>query len=141
VVDELGKLVAYLPTGLDQVEEQDWFISLNESFGGALTGFVESLQETLADPTFWLTVGGGALRVGLGIVNGVFSVIFVVALTLYFVIGHDQMKEALVRLVPASKRGGFRDIAEQIITSVGKYLNGMVLLAVKIGRAHVCTPV
>src|SRR5690606_11398714 len=130
VVDELGKLIAYLPAGLDQIEDQDWFISLNESFGGTLTGFVELLQETLADPTFWLTVGGGALRVGLGIVNGVFSVIFVVALTLYFVIGHDQMKEALVRLVPASKRAGFRDIAEQIITSVGKYLNGMVLLAV-----------
>ncbi|HTN59520.1 MAG TPA: AI-2E family transporter [Protaetiibacter sp.] len=130
VVDELGKLIAYLPAGLDQIEDQDWFISLNESFGGTLTGFVELLQETLADPTFWLTVGGGALRVGLGIVNGVFSVIFVVALTLYFVIGHDQMKEALVRLVPASKRGGFRDIAEQIITSVGNYLNGMVLLAV-----------
>ncbi len=113
VVDELGKLIAYLPAGLDQIENQDWFISLNESFGGTLTGFVELLQETLADPTFWLTVGGGALRVGLGIVNGVFSVIFVVALTLYFVIGHDQMKDA-----------------EQIITSVGKYLNGMVLLAV-----------
>lgn len=130
VVDELGKLIAYLPAGLDQIEDQEWFISLNESFGGTLTGFVGLLQDTLADPTFWLTVGGGALRVGLGIVNGVFSVIFVVALTLYFVIGHDQMKEALVRLVPASRRAGFRDIAEQIITSVGKYLNGMVLLAV-----------
>ncbi|MFT4285577.1 MAG: AI-2E family transporter [Protaetiibacter sp.] len=130
VIDELGKFITYLPAGLDQIEDQDWFISLNESFGGALTGFVALLQETLADPAFWVTVGGGALRVGLGVVNGVFSVIFVVALTLYFVIGHDQMKDALVRLVPASRRGGFREIAEQIITSVGKYLNGMVILAI-----------
>ena len=130
VVEELGKLLAYLPEGLDQIEEQDWFVSLNESLGGVLTGFVTLLQETLAEPGFWLTVGGGALRVGLGVVNGVFSVIFVVALTLYFVIGHDQMKDALVRLVPASRRGGFREIAEQIITSVGKYLNGMVVLAI-----------
>ncbi|MCS0499308.1 AI-2E family transporter [Protaetiibacter mangrovi] len=130
VVDELGKLIAYLPEGLDQIEEQDWFVSLNDSLGGALAGFVTLLQETLADPNFWVTVGGGALRVGIGVVNGVFSVIFVVALTLYFVIGHEQMKDALVRLVPASKRVGFRDIAEQIITSVGKYLNGMVILAI-----------
>jgi predicted PurR-regulated permease PerM len=129
VVDELSKLVAHLPEGLAEVEGQDWFINLNGSLGGILTGFVELLQETLADPNFWLTVSGGALRAGIGILNGVFSVIFVVALTIYFVIGHEQMKEALVRLVPASKRVGFRDIAEQIITSVGKYLNGMVLLA------------
>ncbi|AYF96819.1 AI-2E family transporter [Protaetiibacter intestinalis] len=130
VVDELGKLVHYLPEGLDQIEDQDWFLSLNDTFGGALTGFVTLLQDTLADPNFWVTVGGGALRVGLGIVNGVFSVIFVVALTLYFVIGHDQMKEALVRLVPATKRPGFRELADQIITSVGKYLSGMVILAI-----------
>lgn len=130
VIEELGKLIAFLPEGLDQIEDQDWFISLNDSFGGGLTGFVTLLQETLADPTFWVTVGGGALRVGLGVVNGVFSVIFVVALTLYFVIGHEQMKDALVRLVPASRRGGFREIADQIITSVGKYLNGMVILAI-----------
>jgi len=130
VVDELGKLIAYLPAGLDQIEDQDWFVTLNANLGGILTGFVELLQHTLADPTFWVTVGGGALRIGLGIVSGVFSVIFVVALTIYFVVGHEQMKNALVRLVPASRRAGFRDIAEQIITSVGKYLSGMVLLAI-----------
>jgi predicted PurR-regulated permease PerM len=130
VVDELGKLIAYLPAGLDQIEDQDWFVTLNANLGGILTGFVELLQDTLADPTFWVTVGGGALRIGLGIVSGVFSVIFVVALTIYFVVGHEQMKNALVRLVPASRRAGFRDIAEQIITSVGKYLSGMVLLAI-----------
>jgi predicted PurR-regulated permease PerM len=116
VVDELGKLIAYLPAGLDEIEDQPWFESVNSSLGGALTGFVSLLQETVADPAFWLAI--------------VFSVIFVVALTLYFVIGHDQMKEALVRLVPASKRIGFRELSEQIIESVGKYLSGMVILAI-----------
>lgn len=130
VVEELGKLIGHLPAGLGQIEDQDWFASLNETLGGALTGFVDSLQQTLADPGFWIAIGGGALRVGIGIVNGVFSVIFVVALTIYFVIGHDQMKGALVRLVPASKRVGFRELTEQIVTSVGKYLNGMVVLAI-----------
>ncbi|TXK19824.1 AI-2E family transporter [Homoserinibacter sp. GY 40078] len=129
VVDELGKLIIYLPQGLDNIEEQDWFISLNESLGGVLTGFVGLLQDAVADPNTWLTVGGGALRIGIGVINGVFSVIFVVALTIYFVVGHEPMKEALVRLVPGSRRPGFRPIADQIITSVGKYLNGMIILA------------
>ena len=40
VVDELGKLISYLPAGLDEIEEQPWFESLNASLGGALTGFV-----------------------------------------------------------------------------------------------------
>ncbi len=130
VVDELGKLINYLPAGLDQIEEQEWFARVDESSGGALAGFVSLLQDTIADPAFWLAIGGGALRVGMGIISGVFSVIFVIALTLYFVIGHEPMKESLVRLVPASRRGGFREIAEQIIESVGKYLSGMVILAV-----------
>ncbi|QEO09853.1 AI-2E family transporter [Protaetiibacter larvae] len=130
VIEEFGRLIDYLPAGLDRIEDQPWFESLDETLGGGLTTFVGFLQQTVADPAFWVTVGGGALRIGLGVVNGVFSVIFVVALTLYFVIGHDQMKEVLVRLVPASKRVTFRDLADQIITSVGKYLSGMVILAI-----------
>lgn len=130
VIDELGKLISYLPAGLDQIEDQEWFERVNATFGGALTGFIDLLQTSLADPAFWLALSGGALRIGIGFINGVFSVIFVVALTIYFVIGHEQMKRTLVRLVPGSQRPGFREIAEQIISSVGKYLNGMVILAI-----------
>jgi predicted PurR-regulated permease PerM len=130
IVDQGAKLVSYLPTGLDQIEHQDWFIVVNGSLGGALLPFVETLQTAAADPAVWIAVSGGALRIGAGILNATFGTFFVIALTLYFVAGLDMMKRGLYSLVPATRRPGFEEIAEEIFQSVGKYLNGMFLLAV-----------
>lgn len=130
VTKQGAALIAYLPTGLDQIEHQQWFESVNEFFGGALLPLVEGLQRALADPAVWIAISGGALRVGASILNGTFGVIFVIALTLYFVAGLEGMKQGLYSLVPASRRDSFTEIAEEISTSVGKYLTGMFLLAV-----------
>jgi predicted PurR-regulated permease PerM len=133
VVTEAGKLVAYLPNGISDIEHQDWFISLDETFGGAILPFVEQVRAAAADPNVWLAVSGGALRVGAGILNGTLGVLFVVALTLYFVSSMELMKRGLYSLVPASKEARFVEIAEEIFTSVGKYLSRMFLLALMNG--------
>ncbi|WP_382308408.1 AI-2E family transporter [Herbiconiux sp. UC225_62] len=129
VVEQLTELFTYLPQGFNQIETQDWFIAVNESFGGALTPAVEWLQQTASDPNTWLAIGGGALRVGVNILNGTFNVIFVAVLTLYFVAGLESIKAAVYSLVPRSKRDGFIDLSEEITKSVGSYLGGMVILA------------
>jgi predicted PurR-regulated permease PerM len=129
VLKQARELVRYLPDGIGQIENQAWFIDLNASVGGALTPALDGLQTAVADPKVWLAVGGGALRIGAGILNGVFGTIFVVVLTLYFVTGLESIKENLYALVPASRRAGVIDISETIATSVGKYLGGMVTLA------------
>lgn len=130
VVEQAALLITYLPAGLDQIESQDWFIAVNDSLGGILVPFVELLQAGAADPQTWIAVGGGALKIGVGVVSGVFSAFFVIALTLYFVAGLESMKKGLYSLVPASRRPGFEEIAEEIFQSVGKYLSGMFVLAV-----------
>lgn len=65
--------------------------------------------------------------------NATLGVLFVVALTLYFVSSMELMKRGLYALVPASKEMRFREIAEEIFSSVGKYLNRMFLLAIPNG--------
>jgi predicted PurR-regulated permease PerM len=75
------------------------------------------------------TISGGVLAAGLVIVNGVFGAIIVLILTLYFTASLDSFKRALYQLVPASKRAKFADIAEQISTSVGRYVIGQAALA------------
>lgn len=129
VAEQATELVRYLPSGFDQIEEQDWFVALDQSFGGALLPFLETLQDAAADPAVWLAISGGALRVGASILNGTFGVLFVVALTIYFVIGLEQMKRGLYQLVPMSRRDRFVELAEEISQSVGKYLSGMFVLA------------
>ncbi|MCC6856467.1 MAG: AI-2E family transporter [Microbacteriaceae bacterium] len=129
IVEQAGQLIKYIPAGLDEIEHQEWFLGLNETFGGNLLPFVETIQQAAADPAVWIAVGGGALQVSANILNGTFGAIFVIALTLYFVAGLETMKKGLYSLVPASRREGFAEISEEIFQSVGKYLSGMFLLA------------
>ena len=61
--------------------------------------------------------------------NGALGVLFVLALTIYFVVGLEGMKSSMYALVPASRRATVMDLGETIMASVGKYLGGMVILA------------
>lgn len=130
VSEQAGELVKQLPNGLNQIEDQAWFVDLNGFLGGGLTPLVVSMQSAVSDPAVWLAVSGGALRVGANILSGTVGVIFVVVLTMYFVASLESMKRALYALVPKSRRAGFMELAEQIADSVGKYLSGMFVLAV-----------
>ncbi|MCU1469809.1 MAG: family transporter [Glaciihabitans sp.] len=69
-------------------------------------------------------IGGGLITTGIGIATGVAGAIVVFILTLYFVASLGSIKRGLYQLVPASKRPGFIDIAEQISEAVGKYVMG-----------------
>jgi len=129
VVTQIQQLFIYLPQGLDDIENQQWFVDLNTSLGGALTPGVDWVFDTVSNPATWVAVGGGALKFGAGVINGVFGGIFVVALTIYFVAGLESIKEALYSLVPASRRPRVMELGETIMDSVGKYLGGMVVLA------------
>ena len=129
LVTEGRKLLVSLPSSLEGIESQTWFIELNDTLGGALIPGLEWLQRTVADPAVWLTVGNGALQAGFGVANGVFAVLFVTMLTMYFVIGLEPLKNGIYELVPASKRIRVRELGEEIAASVGSYLSGMAILA------------
>ncbi|RAX51179.1 AI-2E family transporter [Arthrobacter sp. AQ5-05] len=129
LVTEGRKLLVALPSSLEGVESQVWFIELNGTLGGALAPGVDWLQRTVADPAVWLAVGNGALKAGFGVANGVFGVLFVTMLTMYFVIGLEALKNGLYDLVPASRRERVRELGEEIAASVGSYLSGMAILA------------
>jgi predicted PurR-regulated permease PerM len=129
VIEQATELITTVPQYLTDIENQAWFVNLDTDFGGALTTLLALLNDAIADPNTWVVVGGGALAIGASIVNGLFGIIFVVVMTLYFVASLDQMKGALYELVPASQRRGFRELAEEIFDSIGKYLIGQIVLA------------
>lgn len=129
LVTEGHKLLVALPTSLDRIEEQTWFISLNEGLNGALIPGLEWIQKTIADPSTWLFVGNGALQAGIGVANAVVGTLFVTVLTMYFVISLEHMKNSFYLLVSASKREKVKEIAEEIASLVGSYLSGMSILA------------
>jgi predicted PurR-regulated permease PerM len=130
VIEQATELARTLPENLTDVNNQPWFIDLDEQFNGYPLILLEWIRLNSADPNLWLTVGGGALRIGADIINGTFGVLLVVVITIYFVASLDVMKNALYDLVPGSKRAGFAEIAEEIFDSIGKYLSGQVIIAV-----------
>lgn len=74
-------------------------------------------------------ITNGVLSVGIGIIGGVAGALIVIILTLYFATSLETFKRGLYRLVPMTKRAKFADIAEQIFSSVGRFVIGQVALA------------
>ena len=75
------------------------------------------------------TITGGVLSVGVGVVGGLGGAVVIIILTLYFTASMKEFKGALYRLVPMSRRARFAAIAEQIFSSVGRYVIGQISLA------------
>jgi predicted PurR-regulated permease PerM len=96
-----------------------WF-KVQDALDG-LRGWVTTLDFT--------TIGGGVLNVGIGIATGITGAVVVLILTIYFVSSLTGLKRGLYQLVPASKRAGFIDLAEQVAAAVGRYVIGQGSLA------------
>lgn len=134
IVEQVGELIALIPVIIAQLNRVDWIEQLQEQFpllkideiseqaGAALTDFFtnpDKLSELL----------GGVWQVALAIGSGMFAVLIVAVLTVYFTASLDAMKRATYQLVPASRRARFADLTEQITQSVGRYVIGQVSLA------------
>jgi len=90
---------------------------------------VDQISDFFSNPDTIADISAGVLQVGVGIGTGTFGAIIVVILMIYFVASLSSLKRGVYRLVPASKRESFIDLAEQITASVGRYVMGQIGLA------------
>lgn len=98
------------------------------------------VDEVFSYVTNWLNsldygqIGGAAtgalIGMGAALIAGFTGAIVVLILTIYFTASTPSLKGAVYQLVPASKRGRFIDLSEQITASVGHYVMGQVTLGV-----------
>ena len=89
----------------------------------------DQIVSFLTDPQNVVTIGGGVLAVGVAIGNGLFGTLVVMILTIYFTSSLGSVKRSLYRFVPLSRRARFVEIAEEITTSVGRWVAGQFTLA------------
>ncbi|MDQ0574453.1 AI-2E family transporter [Agromyces albus] len=104
-----------------------WLNSLTGT-GTAIEDTIVSAGDWLADPDNLGSLGGGILAVGAGILGGFTGAVIVLILTLYFLASLDSLKRYAARFVPASSRGAYREVEEEITGSVGRYVIGQVSL-------------
>ncbi|CAN5280173.1 AI-2E family transporter [soil metagenome] len=135
IVDQVNNLVSNLPDFITTISNSSWVDDTQKN----LPDWID-LNQIINDSGNWLrknvaTIGGGVLSVGLGIASGAAGFVIILILTLYFVASLSRMKRGVYRLVPASKRARFSDIAEQVTASVGRYVVGQGTIALCNGIA------
>ncbi len=133
IIDQVNKAIAGIPPLISQAANgglQGW---LTQTFPGL------KADDLITQFTNWLKtldytqIAGGALNFGLGIVSGITGAVVVIILTIYFTASTRGLKRALYRLVPASKRPTFVDLAEQVSASVGRFVIGQGTLGIANG--------
>lgn len=129
VVSQATNLIRTLPADFTDLTKQPWFVHINDATNGQALELIQSWVKTLNDPNLWTTVGGGVLKVGMGIANGITLTIFVFVLSIYFIASLDTIKAACYSLVSRSKRASVTHYGDQILGSIGMYLSGMVTLS------------
>ncbi|MEJ3405301.1 AI-2E family transporter [Rathayibacter sp. YIM 133350] len=129
VIGQASDFISDLPGMYARLKQQDWFQQAQAGTGGLLGTIYTWVVDTVSDPSFWATVGGGAIQVGIAIVSGISSGFFIFILTIYFVATLDSSKRAIYSLISASHRSRVVEYAERIMQNVGRYLSGMVVLA------------
>ncbi len=129
VVEQVQAAITTVPELIAGFEDGTIITSIQDALPWFdVQGAVDSIQESINNLD-WTKVGGGVLTVGIGIATGVTGAVVVLILTLYFVSSLSSLKRGIYRLVPASKRATFVDLAEQVSTSVGRYVIGQGSLA------------
>jgi predicted PurR-regulated permease PerM len=138
-----GLILAIIPVIIEQVNNAIATVpKLVEAFSdGTIRTWIEetfpwiTVDDILTGITDWAktlditSIGGGVLTVGIGIATGVTGAVIVLILMIYFVSSLGSLKRGIYRLVPASKRATFVDLAEQTSTAVGRFVSGQFLLA------------
>jgi predicted PurR-regulated permease PerM len=128
VVDQTSELVSNLPGAVTTLTQQTWFTDV---FGSSVDTkkLVGDLETFLADPGNLAALGGGVLKIGVALINGISGGLLVLVLTLFFLGSLDAVKNSFYVLVPQSRREGVVSITDQIVRSIGKYVGGQVVLA------------
>ncbi|MFI7445512.1 AI-2E family transporter [Nonomuraea indica] len=79
------------------------------------------------------SLASGVVGAGLVVLDGVFTTVTLLVLMLYFLGSLHTIKAYLLRLVPASRRERTGAIAEEILSGIGGYVAGNVLISVIAG--------
>jgi predicted PurR-regulated permease PerM len=116
------------PGMLDDLLRNQWVQDLDHRYQ-VIQRIQQEINDRVADGNLWAGIFGGVLDAGKIIAAGVFSVLTVLVLTLYFLASLPSVKQAAYALVPASRRPRFISLAEEIMRRVGSYAIGQVAVA------------
>jgi predicted PurR-regulated permease PerM len=127
IVEQTSQLVQQVPHYLDQAKDHNSLLGqLNDRFQ-----LQQRLEQTLNGQESGLVTG--LLGAGQAVFNALTSFLLLVVLTIYFLADLPRIRAAGYRLVPASRRPRAILLGDEIVTKVGSYVLGNLLISVIAG--------
>ena len=128
VYKQTTQLVQNAPEYLDQISKNETIAKLDANYH-----FVEKakskLTSSVQDGKLVISTFGGVLGVGKSILSGLFSLVTVFILTLYFLAALPRITGVAYALVPKSRRERFTKISDEILNRIGGYVGGQLIVA------------
>ena len=128
ISDQVAKISANVPGWAEELQRNPRVQQLNDEYQ-----ILDKVQEYVASGNFVSTVFGGALGVGLAVLNVLVTAFIVTVLTLYFIASYDQTKRALYSLAPASRRDRVTKLGDRVFDGIGGYVSGAFIVALCAG--------
>jgi len=129
VVTQIAQFIGSIPDMVDDFESSDMYAWLQANVGDQIGTILTEVEGFLTNPANIAAIGGGILRLGVGVATTISGLIIVLVLSLYFLASLPAMKESFNRFAPARNRAKVASMTELITDSIGGYLMGMVILA------------
>jgi len=129
VVEQIALFIRSVPALVNDFQHSELYGWLQANLGDVVPQVVNQVKAFLSNPANLAAIGGGVVKVGLTIGTTISGLIIVLVLSLYFLASLPTMKTSFTSFAPARSRATLASMTEQITTSVGGYLGGMVLLA------------
>ena len=127
-IDQVNALITNAPQLISVLKNNSTINELNKTYG-----IVDTVQakvdSSIKDGKFVIGAFGGVLGVGKAFISGVFSILTILVLTLYFLAALPTVTKDAYRLVPASRRERVAKITDAIIFRVGAFVGGQITIS------------
>ena len=128
IIDQVNALITNAPQLISDLKNNSTITELNKTYG-----IVDTVQakvdSSIKDGKFVIGAFGGVLGVGKAFISGVFSILTILVLTLYFLAALPTVTKDAYRLVPASRRERVAKITDAIIFRVGAFVGGQITIS------------
>ncbi|HEX4789694.1 MAG TPA: AI-2E family transporter, partial [Actinospica sp.] len=128
---EVTALVHQVPHLLNEAQDRSTWLGRME----AKYHVFSKLESTLSSKSLGVSAISNVVGAGKYVINMLTSTFAVVALTIYFLAGLPNVVNTVYRTVPASRRARARELGDEILSQVGRYMLGSALNASIAGLA------
>ena len=128
ISEQIAAITKNAPGWLDDLQSNSQVQKLDEQYD-----VIAKAREYIQNGDFGQKVFGGALGVGLRVLNALTNSLIVLVLMIYFLASLPSIKHAAYSLAPASRRPRVSDLGDRIIRSTGAYVAGAFFVAVCAG--------